>query len=83
MSDLLDTVIEAHGGLERWCQLAPSRRALTRAEPCGPSRASRACLMTSSSGQACTRSANHIIRSAPRPSQRVHAGARGDRDHQW
>jgi len=54
MTDVLETVIEAHGGLERWNQLDAVTAWLVRGEPSGASRAMRRSSMTSSSGQACT-----------------------------
>jgi hypothetical protein len=35
MSDLLDIVIEAHGGLERWNELDAISARLVQAVPCG------------------------------------------------
>lgn len=64
MTDVLETVIEAHGGLERWNQLDAVTAWLVRGEPSGASRAMRRSSMTSSSGQACTRSRCRTICSA-------------------
>src|SRR5207249_4214799 len=64
MADLLGTVVEAHGGVERWNELETVTAHLAQAAFCRHSKASRGALTTSSSRQACMRSGSHTTRSA-------------------
>ena len=80
MSDLLETVIEAHGGLERWNQLDTVSARLPRAEPSGRSRARTESSTMSSSRRACTKSERPTAHWRGRPTQLIHPRTRRDRD---
>ena len=64
ITDLLNNVVEAHGGLNRWNELETVSACLIPSGVLRVVKVSRACSTTFSSRQACVRSGSRTIRSA-------------------